>query len=225
LQALILGAYDGPLTIQELRQHGDMGIGTFNRLDGEMVGFDGRFYQVKNSGQVLQVTQDMKTPYATVTFFCPEKRKKVAYLDNYMVLQNVIDTMISSTNYFYAIRIHGLFNEIRTRSVPAQTKPYPPLTEVVKGQRVFTYRNIEGNLIGFRSPLFVQNIRVPGYHLHFLSQDCSKGGHVLACQIQKAVIELQRLNSFDLLLPCSRHFHDLPLKGVSQRDVESVEKE
>ena len=41
LTALIEGIYDGPTTYAELKKWGDIGIGTFNQLDGEMIAVDG----------------------------------------------------------------------------------------------------------------------------------------------------------------------------------------
>jgi len=47
---LLEGIYDGETTYGELKQHGGFGLGTLNGLDGEMVGLDGKFYQVKTDG-------------------------------------------------------------------------------------------------------------------------------------------------------------------------------
>lgn len=46
LDALLEGGYEGEMTYGQLRCHGDFGIGTFNGLDGEMIGFDGRFCHI-----------------------------------------------------------------------------------------------------------------------------------------------------------------------------------
>ncbi len=35
--ALVKGVFDGSTTVGELRSHGDFGLGTFDRLDGEMI--------------------------------------------------------------------------------------------------------------------------------------------------------------------------------------------
>ncbi|MCA1738575.1 MAG: acetolactate decarboxylase, partial [Actinobacteria bacterium] len=35
------GNYDGELTFAELGARGDFGLGTFDALDGEMIGLDG----------------------------------------------------------------------------------------------------------------------------------------------------------------------------------------
>ena len=45
IAALLDGAYDGDLTFAELAEHGDLGLGTLNGLDGEMIALDGYFYR------------------------------------------------------------------------------------------------------------------------------------------------------------------------------------
>ena len=50
INALLKGVYDGEVSFGELKRNGDFGIGTFNALDGEMIGLDGTFYQIKVDG-------------------------------------------------------------------------------------------------------------------------------------------------------------------------------
>lgn len=45
--ALVQGIYRGAVRIATLRKHGDLGLGTFEGLDGEMVIVDGHFFQVR----------------------------------------------------------------------------------------------------------------------------------------------------------------------------------
>ncbi len=49
------------------------GLGTFNNLDGEMIGLDGEFYQIKADGIAYPVDDLMKTSFAVVMFFVPDK--------------------------------------------------------------------------------------------------------------------------------------------------------
>ena len=49
IDALLAGAYDGETTCRELQRHGNLGIGTFDHLDGEMVLSDGIMYQPSKS--------------------------------------------------------------------------------------------------------------------------------------------------------------------------------
>jgi hypothetical protein len=48
--ALVAGVYDREVSVQAILEHGNFGLGTFADLDGEMVIFDGRVYQVQGSG-------------------------------------------------------------------------------------------------------------------------------------------------------------------------------
>ena len=41
--ALVEGIYQGAVRVATLREHGDLGLGTFENLDGEMVIVDGHF--------------------------------------------------------------------------------------------------------------------------------------------------------------------------------------
>ena len=50
LNALMLGDYDGIVTVEEFLLHGDMGIGTFDALDGEMIMLDGEVYKAAYTG-------------------------------------------------------------------------------------------------------------------------------------------------------------------------------
>ena len=49
--ALLEGAYEGDLSFAELAEHGDLGLGTLNALDGEMIALDGRFYRADVEGR------------------------------------------------------------------------------------------------------------------------------------------------------------------------------
>src|SRR3954468_15558624 len=69
--ALLDGAFDGDLSFDELAEHGDLGLGTLNRLDGEMIALDGRFYRADVDGAVSEVEGAARTPFAVVTRFDP----------------------------------------------------------------------------------------------------------------------------------------------------------
>ena len=180
INALLEGIYDGEETFGELKKYGDFGLGTFNALDGEMVAVDGKFYQIKTDGIAYPVSSSMNTPFAVVTFFKPDKIFIIDKVKNYEELKKFIDERLPSKNIFYAIKIEGNFEYIKTRSVPRQKKPYPPLVEVVKKQSIFTFHNVKGTIVGFRCPSFVKGLNVPGYHLHFITEDRKAGGHILA---------------------------------------------
>ena len=72
--ALVQGVYRGAMTLGTLKEHGDFGLGTFDGLDGEMVAFDGEFYQVHASGKIEKPPDNALIPFAVVTRFRPSTR-------------------------------------------------------------------------------------------------------------------------------------------------------
>jgi acetolactate decarboxylase len=73
--ALLDGDYRGSMTFGELKRHGTFGLGTFDELDGEMIGLEGRFYQIKADGVASPVPDSMTTPFAVVTVFDTDKTR------------------------------------------------------------------------------------------------------------------------------------------------------
>ncbi|HEY3552166.1 MAG TPA: acetolactate decarboxylase, partial [Solirubrobacterales bacterium] len=67
--ALLEGAFEGDLSFHELGEHGDFGLGTLNHLDGEMIAIDGEFFRADVDGNVTEVADEERTPFAVVTHF------------------------------------------------------------------------------------------------------------------------------------------------------------
>jgi acetolactate decarboxylase len=177
--ALLDGAFDGDLSFAELAEHGDLGLGTLNRLDGEMIALDGEFFRADVDGVVHPIPPETKTPFAVVTRFEVEIDARIEGEHSHAELLARLDDLVPAGASSCAIRLDGRFELVRARSVPAQSPPYRPLTEVVGDQHVFELENVEGTMLGFRFPAYVEGIEVAGYHLHFISDDRSRGGHVL----------------------------------------------
>jgi len=196
-----LGNYDGEFTYGELAEHGDFGIGTLNGLNGEMIALDGVFYQIPVDGTPRRISSSEKTPYATVTFFEADQTRQVSDALNYSELQTYISGLLPSENVIYAIKIHGTYDYAETRSVPLQSKPYPPLTEAVKNQTVFTLSNVAATAVGFWFPASMDGVDFTGYHLHLVTDDYGAGGHLLDCIVRNATIEIDQTCSFKLVLP------------------------
>lgn len=224
INALLEGVYDGQITYKKLKEHGDFGIGTFNNLDGEMIALEGRFYQIKTDGLAYPVDESMRTPFAVVTFFEPDKSVLLDKPLNCEKLKQYLDSLLPTQNIFYAIKIEGKFSYIKARSVPRQEKPYPPLTQVVKKQSIFEFHLVEGTIVGVRCPSYVEGINVPGYHFHFITSDKRAGGHVLECLIKNVKIEIDYTSKFYLVLPESDSFYQSDLTRERQEEVEKVER-
>jgi len=223
IDALMEGIFDGPMTLKDLKEKGNFGLGTFNNLDGEMILLDGVFYQVDYFGKVKKMSLLTHSPFAAVLHFKADKKLSTDKI-SLKELQELIDKNIPSENLFYAIKIQGKFSYVKTRSVPKQEKPYPKLVEVTKNQAVFEYNNVEGTLIGIRTPELAKGINVPGYHLHFLSKDKTGGGHLLACEIEKAEIMIDQKQEILLSLPQSKEFFDAKFGKDTSAEIMKAEK-
>ena len=177
--ALLDGAYEGDVTVGELAEHGDHGLGTLNGLDGELIVIDGDFFRAQPSGKVEPVPSQALTPFAAVAWFSPEIAFNLPPGATLESLAAEIEARVPDPEASLAIRVDGEFELVRARSVPRQQPPYRPLMEVVAGQSVFELEQVEGSLIGFRFPDQSAGIEVGGYHLHFVTIDRRRGGHVL----------------------------------------------
>jgi len=195
------GDFEGITSYSELAKRGDFGLGTLTGLDGEMIALNGVFYQIPIDGVPRQVDGAEETPFAMVTFFEADQNLHITDAMNYSELQNFIDQNVSPECAMYAIKVHGVYDYAKTRSVPKQTEPYPTLTEVIADQTVFTLNNVTGTMAGFRLPSYMDEINVDGYHLHFITDDETAGGHVLECIVRDAVVEIDYTYDYELMLP------------------------
>jgi acetolactate decarboxylase len=222
INALLQGVYEGEISIKELKQQGNFGIGTFEGLDGEMVVVDGSYYHVKASGEVIQVKDDVKTPFANVVSFKPEIFGEIRNVETFGELEKALDAIIKDRNYVYAIRIDGVAN-VKTRSIPKQTKPYPTLAEAAKTQSVFDI-NTAGTIVGFWCPQYVNGINVPGYHLHFISSDRKAGGHILSGGVVAGKVQIAKIIDFRMILPGSGAFQKAALNNDYSKELKAVEQ-
>lgn len=226
IDALLKGDYDGSAAMSEVKRYGDFGLGTFHQLDGEMLLLDGKVYQIEGSGVVREPGDEVRTPFAAVVFFKADLELAVPAGLSMEQLQARIDAVLPSANLFYAVKVTGKFAEVRTRSVPKQAKPYPPLATVTKGQSLFTIKATEGTLAGLKCPGFVKSLNVPGYHFHYLAADRSGGGHVLGLVTGEGVrASVSVAREFAVKLPASASFEALDLSGDRSKELHAVESE
>ncbi len=223
IDALMQGDYNGQVSIDDLKSYGNFGLGTFDALDGEMVILDGHIYQIKFDGSVNEPNGSVNVPFATVVNFKAEISKDI---DSPLSMEEFIiktDSLLPSPNYFYAIKLTGVFDSIEIRSLPRQEKPYRPLVEAVKEQSVFSLQNVEGTIVGFRCPPYVKDINVPGYHFHFLTKDRKTGGHVLDFKIKKGFLQADKKLSFHMILPDQKEFENLNFSSSEAGNLNRLE--
>jgi acetolactate decarboxylase len=223
--ALLEGAFEGDLSFSELAEHGNLGLGTLNHLDGEMVAIDGAFFRADIDGNLNQVRPDERTPFAVVTDFEPEVEQVLegGVLSHEELLAR-IDGLVPAEASTCAIRLDGRFELVRARSVPRQEPPYRPLTEVVAEQHVFELEDVEGTMVGFRFPAYVEGIEVGGYHLHFVDAERRRGGHVLDSRASGLRVRLDPSDDLHVELPPAVELEDPDLAAETHAAVAAVER-
>ena len=211
--ALVEGIYQGAVQVATLRKHGDLGLGTFEGLDGEMVIVDGHFFQVRSDGSVREVPDDVLSPFAAVTAFSPDQSITLDNCPDLSHLTSRFDALRPSDNFFSALRVEGTFDYVHARAM-RRTEEGVPLVVASAVQPEFEFRNISGTLAGFWTPEYAKSLNVPGYHLHFISADRTRGGHLLQCRGKNLRLQMQQEGEYHIVLPETEDF----LKANLQRD-------
>ena len=182
--ALLDGAYEGDVSFAQLAEHGDLGLGTLNALDGEMIALDGRFYRADLDGAINEIEPgtdavrgrrlvragDRVRARRPARPRRPRRRPRPAAAGG-----------ASSC----AVR----WTASSTRSGRARSHARNRPTAARRGDRrpaCFRASRGGGTVVGFRFPDYAEGLEVSGYHLHFISEDRSRGGHLLECSPTRA---------------------------------------
>jgi acetolactate decarboxylase len=221
--ALVQGVYERAVSSNLLLNYGDFGLGTFENLDGEMVVLDGAIYQVRSDGKVTKIEKDVGTPFAVVTHFVADQDQMIENASSFKDLTKICDRYRDSDNLFYAFRIDGLFGHVHTRAM-RETLEGLPLAKAAAIQPEFEFTGVDGTLVGIWAPQFSSALNIAGYHFHFLSEDRSKGGHLLECSGKHLRIRVERLNDFHLSLPESEEFLRADLTKDTSTDLAYAEQ-
>jgi acetolactate decarboxylase len=220
--ALAEGVYQGAVRVDTLREHGDFGLGTFEGLDGELVVLDGRFLQVRSDGSIHDAPADALSPYAVVTRFAPDRTVEVA-VDDLDDLFAQLDGERDTANHFFAFRLDGEFATVHLRAacrVPEGT----PLADATEQQSEWRVTGVRGTVVGFWSPEYASRFDVAGYHLHFLTDDRSHGGHVLDLGRAELTAGWQRLEQLIVALPDTGDFLTADLRADHQDAISRAER-
>lgn len=217
------GLYDAWYPYKSLEQHGDFGLGAPACLDGEIVMSHGRIYQTRVTGKTTLMDDTGKTPYAIVCFFQKDTILKPGKPMSKEALYQYLDSVLSNKNGLYAIHITGSFRYVKTRAFPPVQKPYLPLAAMLDKQHFFEFRNINGELIGYKLPAFLEGAHISGSHFHFLSDNKEAGGHLIDVITDNIAIEVETLNSYTMNIPQTNEFRNFDFKKDRKDEIKSVE--
>lgn len=200
VQALLDGAFDGDVTLAEILEHGTLGLGTLDGIDGELLVIDGEPWQALLDATLVRADTARTTPFAVVVPFAPGPPVALTGplgLDDLDARLGAAGAVLGTD----AIRIDGRFASVHVRSVPRQRPPYPHLAEVIAQQQVTELRDVTGTMVGFRFPDPLGGIEIAGWHLHFATDDRARGGHVLSFVLEEATAALDEVSAMHVELP------------------------
>lgn len=224
IDALMAGVFDGDLTIGQLRKKGDFGVGTFNRVDGELLIDKGHVYKISYDGSVSEVPDSDSTSAAFVKFF---KADTIFQLKGpgltYEKVQEQIKHLLNP-NGIYAIRISATFPTMTTRAEKPAGKPYTTLPEHLKhNQVVFELKNTRGICSGFLLPPYLARTNVPGFHLHYLADDHKSGGHIFNFTADVLTVEIDMAKGFTIENNTNAEFGKVNLQPDRGAELKKIE--
>lgn len=207
--ALANKIYDGNLTVAEVKEKGDLGLGTFNGLNGEMIVLDGTVYQWLAEG-VVRIPEDSELiPFAVVSFFDEDIKVELPAISGYSELKNFIESKLPTKNVGYAFKIEADFETLKCGSANKQPKPFTnTLSDALVDRPIFEMENVSGTLVGFWYPEYIGKVNVAGFHLHFISADKKQAGHVMEFKASNLKIGIDYCNGFDIELPQTIDFEN-----------------
>jgi acetolactate decarboxylase len=226
LQSLTQGYYDGIIKVSELKQHGDIGIGTFEGVNGEMIVLDGKVYQALGDGSVQEADDNETVPFSNVTFFDKDLSVTLTQTDDINSLKEALTATVNDNgkNLFYMVKINGTFQKMNVRSELKQEKPYKSLDQALAtDQREFNYDNIKGTVVALYCPDYMGGLNTPGWHFHFVSDDKTKGGHILDLAFDSAQAEFDATQDFDMYLSDNSEFQKMELSKDVSDAIKKVE--
>lgn len=207
LKALDNGILEGNMKVGDLKEHGDFGLGTFNKLNGEMIILDHVVYRLSPEGKIMQPDDETLIPYSVITFYHQDDTLSMSGDINYPALSAFVDRRVPSRNLFYAFRISGEFEYIKCGGARNQERPYnKSLVQMLADRPVYEGKNIKGTLVGFWCPVYIGDINTSGFHLHFLSDDHSIGGHLMGFSARSLEIGYDVKSMYKILLPDTEDF-------------------
>ena len=228
LQSLALGYTRSVMTVSELMQHGETGLGTFEDVNGEMIAIDGKCYRAMEDGTVAEAGDSRGVPFSAVAYM--DGCREFTLSGNYTMetLKAELNNRIEEDfglNSMHVIQIHGTFEKIYARSEAPYRAHHVTLKEMLDTtQTSFEFSNITGSLVGVYYPDYMDGINAAGWHLHFLNDERNKGGHVYEIKMAQGNVRLAKKTSIEIQLPKDPAFDTYSLKSASKDEIKQVEQ-
>ena len=228
IQALMLGYSRSVITVSELLKHGNIGLGTFEDVDGEMICLDGICYRATENGNVVVARPDKGVPFSAVCNMIGKRTFELGEFTSIDSLKVALNNLIEEDfglNSMHMARIDGEFSLIDARSESSYRSMHVTLKTVLEQtQKAFCFENIKGTLVCVYFPDYMDGINAAGWHIHFVSEDRKQGGHVFEISMKRGTGIIDKINSIEIKLPEEPVFDTYSLKSASNNDIKKVEQ-
>lgn len=228
LQALAMGHTKPVIDVSELKKHGNTGIGTYEGVNGEMIMAEGLCYRAKDDGSVVIADEDMGVPFASVCNFSGSTSFDIGEVNSIADLKTLLNIKIEEQfglNSMHMVRIDGEFDVVQARSEEAYNAIHVSLKDMLQmTQKSFQFDRVNGTLICVYYPDFMDGINASGWHVHFVSEDRLKGGHVFDLKMKCGQAKLDKISTIEIQLPTDPVFDTYSLKESNDDDIKKVEQ-
>lgn len=228
LSALALGYTRKVVSIGELLQHGNTGLGTFEDIDGEMIVLDKHCYRATDNGTVNEPSLESGVPFASVANLQGTRQFQLQDIHSVDELKAKLTQKIEEDfglNSMHIVRIDAHFKSIAARSEAAYRSQHEELKDILKNtQKDFRFENIGGSLVCIYYPDYMQGINAAGWHFHFVSEDRTRGGHVFDIAFEVGNARLDKISKIEMQLPTEAAFDTYTLTQASNKDIKQVEQ-
>ena len=228
LQALAMGYTRGVITVQELLSHGTIGLGTFEDVNGEMILLDGECYRATETGEIVSADPEMKVPFVSVANIEEGRRVSLDHIPDIGELKKQLTILIEEDfglNSMHVVRIDGIYSKVCARSESGYRAHHIELKEMLsRTQKDFIFDNISGTMVCVYYPDYMDGINAAGWHLHFVSDDRTQGGHVFDLTMEQGQAQITKIGCIEIQMPTEPAFDTYSLKNASGEDIKKVEQ-
>jgi acetolactate decarboxylase len=228
LQALVAGYTRSVITVQELESLGNIGLGTFEGVDGEMILLDGVCYRARQDGSVVKPAPDAGVPFASAASVKGGIALELEEALDLDALKHKLTCKLDeifALNSIHVATVSGTFDSVSARSESAYRADHITLKDMLATtQREFIFEKLEGTLVCVYHPDYMDGINAPGWHVHFLSEDHTRGGHVFDMSLVRGHAVMYKIDRIEIQLPATAAFDTYSLKETSQKEIAEVEQ-
>ena len=90
-------------------------------------------------------------------------------------------------------------------------------------QTEFDSENAEGTLVGLYCPDYMSDLNTTGWHFPFISEDRTKGGHILQVNLKEAEAQFDMTPGFKMYMSDEENFQKMDLAKNVDEAIESAE--